>query len=139
MHPASTYAPLAEARERIGPLVRVYEPALGWISSLGPAGVWPILLPLVLLASGVPLWRGRAQLDAGWALAAYMACNVVYVIAVGTLVERSENQRFRVEVDPLIWLLLLVTLERGWAIGRLVPPSPLGHCQVEAGAGSVGR
>ena len=116
LHSASTYAPLAEARERIGPLVRVYEPALGWISSLGPAGAWPVLLPLVVLASGVSLWRGRAQLDARWALAAYMVCNVMYVIAVGALVERSENQRFRLEVDPLIWLLLLVALERGWRL-----------------------
>jgi len=124
LHPASTYAPLGEARERISPLVRMYEPALGWISSLGPAGVWPLVLPLVLLASGVALWSGHTRVDARWGLTAYMVCSVAYVIAVGALVERSENQRFRVEADPLIWLLLLAALERGW---RLVDSSLRRH------------
>ena len=112
LHPATTYAPLAEARARIGPLVRVYEPLLGWLPSLGPVGIWPVLLPLVLLAAGAELWRGRVAPDARSALIAYLLFNIVYVIAVGALMERSENQRFRFDVDPMIWVLLLVALER---------------------------
>jgi hypothetical protein len=112
LHPATTYAPLAASRETIAPLVRVYEPLLGWIPALGPMGVWPVLLPLVLGAALVHLGRRRASLDAGWILTAYLVVTVVYVVAVGSLVERSENQRFRFDVDPFIWTLLLVGVER---------------------------
>ncbi|MSO45616.1 MAG: hypothetical protein EXQ59_02450 [Acidobacteria bacterium] len=119
LRPASTYEPLAAARARIGPLVRVYEPILGWIPASGPMGLWPVLLPLVLLAGGADLWRGlsRAQSrdsapDARSALIAYLLFNIVYVITVGALMERSENQRFRFDVDPMIWVLLLVALDR---------------------------
>lgn len=119
LRPASTYEPLAAARARIGPLVRVYEPILGWIPAFGPMGLWPVLLPLVLLAGGADLWRGlsRAQSrdsapDARSALIAYLLFNIVYVITVGALMERSENQRFRFDVDPMIWVLLLVALDR---------------------------
>jgi len=112
LHPASTYVPLAEARARIGPLVRVYEPLLGWIPALGPMGIWPLLLPLVLLTGGARLWHARAAPDARSALIAYMLFNIVYVVVVGALMERSENQRFRFDVDPMIWILLLVLLER---------------------------
>jgi hypothetical protein len=112
LHPASTYAPLAEAREQIAPLVRVYEPVLGWIPFFGAMGVWPVLLPLVLAATVAALWRQRAAIDARWLLIAYLVCNVAYVVAVGALMERSENQRFRFDVDPMIWLLVMMLLVR---------------------------
>jgi len=112
LHAASTYEPLTEARERIGPIVRVYEPMLGWIPALGAMGIWPVLLPLVLLAGGADLWRGRRARDAPPALIAYLLFNIVYVISVGALMERSENQRFRFDVDPMIWVLMLVALDR---------------------------
>jgi hypothetical protein len=112
LRPASTYEPLAAARARIAPLVRVYEPVLGWIPALGPMGIWPVLLPLILLAAGVDLWGSRAAPDPRSALVAYMLFNIIYVIAVGALMERSENQRFRFDVDPMIWVLLLAALDR---------------------------
>lgn len=117
LRPASTYEPLAAPRARIAPLVRVYEPVLGWIPSLGPMGVWPVLLPLVLLAGLADVWRAvRSRdymaLDARSAVIVYLLFNIVYVIAVGALMERTENQRFRFDVDPMIWVLLLAALDR---------------------------
>lgn len=111
LHPASTYVPLEESRARIAPYVRVYEPLLGWLPALGPMGIWPVLLPLVLLAGLAELWRGRAAPDARSALIAFLLFNIVYVITVGALMERTENQRFRFDVDPMIWVLLLVAME----------------------------
>ena len=114
LQPASTYLPLAAARARIDPLVRVYEPLMGWAPVLGPRGLWPVLLPLVLLAAGARLWRARGAVDARWVVTAYMLGNIVFVIGVGALMERSENQRFRFDVDPMIWLLLLLALQQAW-------------------------
>jgi hypothetical protein len=112
LHAASTYAPLAGARVQIAPLVRVYEPIFGWIPFFGAMGVWPVLLPLVLAATVAALWRQRAAVDVRWLLIAYLVCNVAYVIGVGALMERSENQRFRFDVDPMIWMLLLAVVPR---------------------------
>ena len=105
--PASTYAPLAGARDRIAPLVTLYEPVLGWIRPLGPMGVWPLLLPIVVLAAVGAAWRERAAPLSRAPLLAYIAFNIVYVIAVGALMERTENQRFRFDVDPMIWVMVL--------------------------------
>jgi hypothetical protein len=105
--PASTYAPLAGARTQLSPLVAVYEPLLGWIPFLGPMGVWPVLLPVVLCAATLLAWRERRASAPRAALLVYLAFNIVYVIAVGALMERSENQRFRFDVDPMIWVMVL--------------------------------
>jgi hypothetical protein len=123
LHPASSYAPLADARTRIDPLVRVYEPLMGWVVLLGPWGAWPVLLPLVLLSAAATLWRDRTVPDARWMVTAYLVGNIVYVIAVGALMERTENQRFRFDVDPMIWMLLIVTLHRAWRAGASVARS----------------
>jgi hypothetical protein len=114
LHPASTYAPLAEARARIQPLVSVHEPLTGWLPFLGPRGIWPVALPLVMLATVAALWRQRATPDARWVVTAYVTGTIAYAIGVGALMERTENQRFRFDVDPLIWLLLLALATRGW-------------------------
>ena len=105
--------------------MRVYEPALGWIPWLGPMGIWPVLLPLVLLAGGILFWRDRADRDARLPLVIYMTFTIVYVIGVGALMERSENQRFRFDVDPFIWVLLLAVLERTWRAVRRSKDPPL--------------
>jgi hypothetical protein len=58
-------------------------------------------------------WRDRRVPDARAILTAFLVLNAVYVIAVGALMERTENQRFRFDVDPLIWLLLLALVAKG--------------------------
>jgi len=118
LHPASTYAPLAAARERIAPLVAVYEPVLGWPPWLGATGVWIVLLPAILIATGVSIWRGRGAVGPRWVLTAYLAGCIVYVVAVGALMERTENMRFRFDVEPMIWLLLLAALQEAWRAAR---------------------
>jgi hypothetical protein len=119
LHPASTYAPLLDARARLAPLVRFYEPALGWVPALGPMGVWPVLLPLVLVLHAAWLWRRRSARDPAWVTTVFMAGTVLYVWIIGSLMERTENQRFRFEVDPLIWVLVVSAAARLVAGRRL--------------------
>jgi hypothetical protein len=73
-------------------------------------------LPLV---AGFGLWTSlslkRANLPLGSeraVLLLYISLTVIYVAAVGILVESGENNRFRFMTDPLSLLLLAMLLER---------------------------
>jgi hypothetical protein len=76
-----------------------------------PRRYWGLLLGLPLaLATGLAAAAGRGpgrDLDRGQRLlAAFLCLTIAYVALVGNLLELGENNRFRVETDPLSLCLL---------------------------------
>jgi hypothetical protein len=106
---AWTYRPLVEQRRRIAGYVRGYTAALGWFPGLGATN---FLTVLALAFYGFLAARGEREERAG--LLRYMSFCALYVVFVGALFERSENQRFRLLVDPFLLLLALHALRAGW-------------------------
>ncbi|HKO93330.1 MAG TPA: hypothetical protein VJU61_19380, partial [Polyangiaceae bacterium] len=106
---ASSYRPLAAQRARVAAEADAFERWLGWFPGLGATAAW-FLIGLPLYA----LWRARRDSGPRATLLRYCALLIAYVVLVGALLERSENQRFRFLVDPLLFSL-------GWlAASRLV-------------------
>jgi hypothetical protein len=103
---AWTYRPLSAQKRRIGGYVRTYSALLGAVPGLGGTDS-----ALVLLLAGYALLRGRALSDARAGLLVFLACSALYVVFVGALFERSENQRFRFLVDPFLLLLAACALQ----------------------------
>ena len=59
---------------------------------------------IVLVAGSVGLWRSRRQ----WWQVLAVAAPCAYVLAIGVVGERGENMRFKVFLEPSIWVLLTV-------------------------------
>jgi hypothetical protein len=97
---AWTYRPLAAQRQHIAGYVRGFSSLFGWIPGLGGTSALGVLT-LALYA----LSRARADRAGRAGLFLYAAGLCLYVVFVGALFERSENQRFRLLVDPLLLLL----------------------------------
>lgn len=86
--------------------MRAYAALLGALPGLGGTDS-----ALVLLLAGYALLRGRVLRDARAGLLVYLGCSALYVVFVGALFERSENQRFRFLVDPFLLLLAACALQ----------------------------
>ena len=92
-----TYAPLRAQKARIAGYVRVFSALFGWFPGLG-ACAYGTVLALALYA----FVRARSLPRAARGLLLYGAFSALYVVFVGALFERSENQRFRLLVDPFL-------------------------------------
>lgn len=72
---------------------------------------WMLATPFVLMLT---LRRLRQTLtsrsEASFVTASLCTLHVLYVIGVGALMERSENQRFRFDIDPFLAVLTLLVL-----------------------------
>ncbi len=77
-----------------------------------------LLLPLVLVA-WVVLWMlGRAVFDPlRMAVLVTAATVYAYLAGVANFVETAENMRYRLEVEPVIWVITLICLSE---LGRLI-------------------
>lgn len=75
----------------------------------------PLLLPWGLWRLGKRLRHGEALASADWVWLAALLL-VAYAAFLANLVEFGENQRFRLAVEPLLWLLVL-----GAALPRRAP------------------
>ncbi len=74
-------------------------PTLFWVRNV--VG-FHVLAPILLLVGAVRQARhGRAGLPVGYL---FMLCVIVYVALVSNLAEYGENMRFRLNVEPLIWI-----------------------------------
>lgn len=109
---AWTYRPLTTQKQRLRPYLRPFSALFGWFPGLGGTPYW-----LVLALAGYALRRAYVERGARGALLVYLATLSLYVVFVGALVERSENQRFRFLVDP--FLLLIATLALSDLVVRL--------------------
>ncbi len=106
---AWTYRPLSEQKRRISGYVRRYTAVLGWLPGLGATSYLSVL---ALALYG--LLAARGQRDARAGLLRYLSFCALYVVFVGALFERSENQRFRLLVDPFLLLLACAALHGIW-------------------------
>ncbi len=72
-----------------------------------------------IVGAGVLCLRGGARRRAALGTTlAFMVFTVLYVAVVGNAFERGENNRFRVETDPLLYLSVLLVLRHGAAALR---------------------
>jgi hypothetical protein len=83
--------------------------------ALPNVGIFLMLgLPLLFFATLVRLWREVK--DAGWqpetAVLAFVLANIGFITAVVNLLSNSENNRYRLPVDPFYAALLAVSLTR---------------------------
>lgn len=73
---------------------------------------------LVLICAVAAAFRGLAGVvrrgSRSGLCCAFMALTVLYVAVLGNAMECGENHRFRVETDPLIFLLAVITIRRVW-------------------------
>lgn len=79
-----------------------------------------ILVPGLLLGFGVSLllkcrWRWRAWLAAiqNDPVMVFCALIIVYTTSVSTMFEYGENNRFKVMIEPLLWLFMVTVIFRG--------------------------
>lgn len=115
----------------------------GLFRSHGPPLPYPVAFLVVLLAvllgacvrSAVFIHRSIRQADPSGLAFVFMTMTVMYVAVVGNAVEIGENNRFRVETDPLIFLLavvmardLLCYVARRWKCGDGERPSSPPAC-----------
>jgi len=70
--------------------------------------VFPLILLVASLRSVVFLYRIVRYGNTSGLVFIFMTMTVLYVAILGNLVEYGENNRFRVETDPLIFLLVAV-------------------------------
>jgi len=77
-----------------------------------------LLLPLVLLAWAVQWLLGRPVFDPlRMAVLVAAATVYAYLAGVANFVETAENMRYRLEVEPVIWVITLICLGE---LGRLI-------------------
>lgn len=97
-HSATAYRALAPIRPRLSWLE---DPWRAWTGAK-PTGIVPaalIAVPLTLLFLMRLAYLDRAKRH----LAGFIVFNVCFVILLGACLERSENERFRFLIDPLLW------------------------------------
>jgi hypothetical protein len=76
-----------------------------------------LLYGLVLIGGPIILWRNRRNdvLDAGARRTLAFACATVgFAFLSETLVELGENNRFRFETDPLVWVTAAALVAIWW-------------------------
>jgi len=64
-------------------------------------GALHLLAPMLLVFALTPLGRRKGGLPVGYS---FMLCAIGYVALVSNLAELGENMRFRLSVEPLIWV-----------------------------------
>ena len=122
LQPASTWAPLAPNRARLGAWAEAYEAALhfSWGRRLGGAGLMLLLLPIGALLGAWAARRAFARGDRALGAALlYAAGNIAYVTLTGTLLEIGENYRFRYDTEPLLLFALAAAAAEARRFSRL--------------------
>jgi hypothetical protein len=108
LSPAADWHPLERNRVAIAGYVSAYDSAVHFAGPLGRSGLMLYLLPLMsawaALRSWIALRRDRHHVVG--LVFGFMAFNIVYVSVTGCLLEPRENMRFRLLVEPFLWLLL---------------------------------
>jgi hypothetical protein len=74
-----------------------------------PVGIYA-LLPLVLLASLLGLWRSRDWRSPAAMIIVFSIFQIVYVVVVSVLFTYNELARYRFMVEPFIWLLVAMNV-----------------------------
>lgn len=87
------------------------------------AWVWVALYAFAFVGGAAELWFGRRRRRSGppLLLLVFLWSSVVYLVAVGNLVEVGENDRFRLYSDPLV-ILLAAALAVAWVRRRRGAP-----------------
>lgn len=116
--PASSYKPLASNLARIHGYASTWDELFGYFGRRNKSP-WSelVLVPLVFGLARLVLARRRR--DPAAMLLGYAALNVLFVLGVGALMEHTENQRFRFDVDPFIAVLTASCLLSPYAFLRM--------------------
>jgi hypothetical protein len=111
MLPAASYKWLEKPRLLLAPLEAPYTRLLHFQLESGiKMGIMVLLFPILF---GVSIWRcARETQRDRRATFILITCNIAWVIGLGLLFERTQNQRFRFLVDPLLLMVFLWTLQR---------------------------
>jgi 4-amino-4-deoxy-L-arabinose transferase-like glycosyltransferase len=123
--PAADWHPLARNRDRIAGYVKLHTSLVYLTFALGRGGLVVIAL-LVLVPFGLHAsWRALREdrHDAQGLVLAFISSTAAYVLLAGCLLEPRENMRFRLLVEPFLWLLLGVAIARLNARWRAAPRS----------------
>lgn len=86
--------------------MRRYDTLFAWLPGLGGTS-----FVTVLVLCAYALAALRSARDARACLMLYMSFCALHVVFIGALFERSENQRFRLLVDPFLLLLTASALQ----------------------------
>ncbi len=141
LKPPNDYDFVWRLRDRLGAWDRLHSRWILWSSST-PAGPGPCraLFVLAALTLAVPLVRRSGERRHTLLLLALPILTIGLNLCVGSLVETEENNRFRVEVEPLIWALGIWAASdlagrwREWGFrrsGGLLPAEPQLSHQVD--------
>jgi hypothetical protein len=89
----------------------------GWA---GRAGIYAFMFGVLLALVAAAMWcvRHRNSREADFVVMSICLFHASYVIGIGALLERSENQRFRFGVDPLLAVIALLLSRRLIAYAR---------------------
>lgn len=128
--PAWEYRALAPQLRHVRAYADAYRAVFGlpWFGRGGRVSGWLMIVPLLFLWTSYVLWKQRKSFDTRHAVLAFCLFHAIYVIGVGALLERSENQRFRFGVDPLLGVLVGFAIGEGlrlWTARRAQKSAPL--------------
>jgi hypothetical protein len=106
--PAADWHPLERNRALIAGYVDAYDAVVHFSGPLGKSGLMLYLLPLMSVWAALRSWTAlrRDPRHVPGLVFGFMAFNIVYVTLAGCLFEPRENMRFRLLIEPLLWVLL---------------------------------